>query len=221
MVRGVRRETVGSGMVRKTRNMIDLNEADPEIAAAAVNEFAASWRWDRSLRPLIAWLDTQLPALSACPGHDDVRCCGRWQWPAAEGWPPCRGGKWRELEDLEWYIQDVHQRVGYLRAQVECGDTVGAAIFGVELGAAILQLQLKQGPEAAWLWGRDMKEKLGNASATRRKHSAADRCVVVRKYLNDGKLLKTALHLAAEHFGVTAKTIERDWYKRNDPRPGD
>ena len=211
MAKGVRREVVGSGIVRKVRDVVDLVEAAPEVADAALGSFADSWRWNRALHPLIEWLEQQLALVERCPGYADPRCCGRWKLSESEGWPPCRGGNWRELNDIEWYVRDVHQRVGYLRDQVERGDTIGAAIFGVELGAAILQLQLKRGPEEAWLWGREKRDcAQRGGKASRGKGTDEQRCASVDdlRARNPSLSLEACYRLAAKKFAVSHQTIK-------------
>jgi len=218
VAKGVRREVVGSGMVRRVRDTVDLNESPSDIATAALEELVDSWRWDRSLLPLIPWLETQLPQLSACPGRDDERCCGRWR-ADRQDWGPCVGGQWRELEDLQWYIRDVHQRIGYLRDQVARGDAIGAAIFGIELGAAVLQLLLKLGLEADWLKGKDIRAKLARGSEINRRQSASDRRAAVNAYIAQGHTARRAFDFVARDSGVKWQTIRGDYYPAKKKKP--
>lgn len=206
-----RRETVGSGIVRKTREHLNFNSADEAEVAEAFRRLGNSWRWETTLGPWINWIAARVETTKACPGHGDPRCCGLWKCPHDEGWPNCHGGNWRELDDLEWYIRDVDQRIAFLRNAVERQDANAAGQAGIELGAAVLQLQLKIGPEADWLWGRDKKAGAQRGGlASRGLGSDEERCASV----DDLKVRKphlswTACYKAiAPKFKVTARTIK-------------
>lgn len=203
-------------MIRSSRTTTDLNEANPEAVAAELSALASSWTWDHQLRPLTEWLDRQLPAVAACPGHDDARCCGRWELAEQAACDPCQGGHWRELEDFEWYVRDVHQRIGYLRDQVERGDPTGAAIFGVQLGAAILQLQLKQGPEQEWLWGREKRESSRQGGRSNRGGGTDEQRAARVDQLKTSKphfSKENCYRLIAPEFGVKPAAIKVSYRK--------
>jgi hypothetical protein len=133
-----------------------------------------SWNWEWQLEEWRNWLDERLEEASRCPGRQDARCCGIWK--VADGTVishklSCNGGRWRELEDLEWFYRDADRLYGIVQQMVTKGDAWGAARFGIELGERLVQLELKLGPEAVWRTGRKIRagldEKRGSANEQR------------------------------------------------------
>jgi hypothetical protein len=158
----------GNGLFRQQGERLDLNQATDAEAAAAFAELRESWRWDFGLAGLREFL-ADLPDPARCPGRQDERCCGFWRCTTEElarlGIAGCRGGKWKPLDDLEWYRAEIEREWASANHAVETGDANRAASAALNIGIRMTQLDLKapvpDGPsvEDEVYQRRDIREK--------------------------------------------------------------
>lgn len=197
----------GNGLFRQQGERLDLNQATDAEAAAAFAELRESWRWDFGLAGLREFL-ADLPDPARCPGQQDERCCGFWRCTAEElarlGIAGCRGGKWKPLDDLEWYRAEIEREWASASHAVETGDANRAAGAALNIGIRMTQLDLKApmpgdlSVEAEVYDRRDRQEKNRDAQRAAAESRTAKRAGLeqaIEDYL-DGKPHASAREIA-------------------------
>lgn len=97
---------------------------------------------------------------------------------------------------------------------VEQGRTWEAIAFAYDIGELITELCFKMDWERQALVGQGMLEAQGQAAICRRKQPAEERILFVHGKVSEGKSKRLAFDLAGRHFGVSASTIRKDYYKK-------
>lgn len=210
---GGRREPFGAGITAGDKLVISLGSLSEEDARRAAQRIEGGASWGNTDRNIRDWLEQHMPAAQACPREEAARdqlCCGAC---LSDFHHLCLGGRWREREDFEWYVEEIWKLWSQVQRMVLADNAGLAAQYGVELGGLCTEVNLKFAFEADALLGA----KIRAGGEGNRKHPRQARVDAFDRHRASGARKGEAMWRAADELGVSFKTVEKDVRERNFP----